>query len=88
MVNAIINLSEHRHFLAVFSCLFVTLFNPFILASPSAQPGSDAVKGKVIYQSMEIFPLVKQHVHAPTIVELPNGSLLAAWYQGSGEQCG
>ena len=86
MVNAIINLSEHRHFLAVFSCLFVTLFNPFILASPSAQPGSDAVKGKVIYQSMEIFPLVKQHVHAPTIVELPNGSLLAAWYQGSGER--
>jgi predicted neuraminidase len=37
-------------------------------------------------QSMEIFPLVSQHVHGSTVVELPNGDLLAAWFQGSGER--
>ncbi len=34
----------------------------------------------------EIFPLQKEHVHGPTIVELPNGDLLSAWFQGSGER--
>ena len=33
-----------------------------------------------------IFPYQKEHVHAPTIVALPNGDLLAAWFQGSGER--
>jgi predicted neuraminidase len=37
-------------------------------------------------QTIEIFPLVNQHVHGSTIVELPNGDLLAAWFQGSGER--
>ncbi len=36
--------------------------------------------------TMEIFPYVAQHVHGSTIVELPNGDLLAAWFQGSGER--
>ncbi len=40
----------------------------------------------VIYQAIEIFPLVKQHVHGSTVVELANGDLLAAWFQGSGER--
>jgi len=35
---------------------------------------------------MEIFPYVEKHVHGSTIVELPNGDLLAAWFQGSGER--
>jgi len=34
----------------------------------------------------EIFPPVPEHVHGSTIVELPNGDLLAAWFQGSGER--
>jgi predicted neuraminidase len=34
----------------------------------------------------EIFPPVQEHVHGSTIVELPNGDLLAAWFQGSGER--
>jgi predicted neuraminidase len=33
-----------------------------------------------------IFPLQYEHVHGPTIVELPNGDLLTAWFQGSGER--
>jgi predicted neuraminidase len=35
---------------------------------------------------MEIFPLIQQHCHGSTVVELPNGDLLAAWFQGSGER--
>ncbi|MCK4990263.1 MAG: exo-alpha-sialidase, partial [Bacteroidales bacterium] len=34
----------------------------------------------------EIFPLTKDHAHGSTIVELPDGNLLAAWFQGSGER--
>jgi predicted neuraminidase len=37
-------------------------------------------------QSDLLFPPVKQHVHGSTIVGLPNGDLLVAWYQGSGER--
>lgn len=33
-----------------------------------------------------IFPFQKKHVHGPSIVELPNGDLLSAWFQGSGER--
>jgi len=38
-----------------------------------------------IYQKI-IFPLQNEHVHGSTIVELPNGDLLSAWFQGSGER--
>jgi predicted neuraminidase len=33
-----------------------------------------------------VFPLNPKHNHAPGIVELPNGDLLASWYRGSGER--
>ncbi len=33
-----------------------------------------------------IFPYQDDHVHGSTIVELPNGDLLSAWFQGSGER--
>lgn len=38
------------------------------------------------YIQKEIFPLVGEHTHGSTIAELPNGDLLAAWFQGSGER--
>ena len=41
---------------------------------------------EVLFRAIEIFPLVNQNVHGSTIVELPNGDLLAAWFQGSGER--
>ncbi len=34
----------------------------------------------------EIIPLTIDHAHGSTIAELPNGDLLAAWFQGSGER--
>lgn len=33
-----------------------------------------------------IFPYQGDHVHGSTIVELPGGDLLSAWFQGSGER--
>ncbi len=33
-----------------------------------------------------IFPPQSEHVHSSSIVECPNGDLLAAWFQGSGER--
>ncbi|UCC99290.1 MAG: exo-alpha-sialidase [Phycisphaerales bacterium] len=47
---------------------------------------SFAQEPPAVYEASEIFPLVSQHVHGSTIVELPNGDMLAAWFQGSGER--
>lgn len=33
-----------------------------------------------------IFPLQQEHTHGSTIVRLPNGDLLTAWFQGNGER--
>ena len=33
-----------------------------------------------------IFPTQKDHTHGSSIVMLPDGDLLAAWFQGSGER--
>ena len=52
------------------------------LAQGEDSPGDT----KPMCQAMEIFPLVTQHVHGSSIVELPNGDLLVAWFQGSGER--
>ncbi len=52
--------------------------------------GCDADKHEALQQTTIqksiIFPLQKEHVHGPTVVELPNGDLLSAWFQGSGER--
>ncbi len=36
--------------------------------------------------NIHIFAPQEKHVHGSTIVELPNGDLLAAWFHGSGER--
>lgn len=38
------------------------------------------------FQAELVFPLHPKHNHAPGLVELPNGDLLASWYRGSGER--
>ena len=38
------------------------------------------------FRSELVFPLHKQHNHAPGIAELPTGDLLISWYRGSGER--
>jgi predicted neuraminidase len=37
-------------------------------------------------REMLIFPGQEQHAHGSSIVSLPNGDLLAAWFQGTGER--
>ena len=39
-----------------------------------------------IVNSMLIFPPQKLHTHGSTIVDLPNGDFLAAWFEGNGER--
>ncbi|MFN5274490.1 MAG: exo-alpha-sialidase [Planctomycetota bacterium] len=38
------------------------------------------------FSSELVFPLRAEHNHAPSIVELADGSMLASWYRGSGER--
>jgi predicted neuraminidase len=51
----------------------------------SCTPSPDKQVNKSIVDAI-IFPLQNEHVHGPTIVELPNGDLLSAWFQGAGER--
>ncbi len=39
-----------------------------------------------IFKSENIFPLQNKHVHGSSIVQCPNGDLLACWFHGSGER--
>lgn len=41
---------------------------------------------KSIVSEELIFPLQGEHTHGSSIVALPNGDLLAAWFQGNGER--
>ncbi len=42
-------------------------------------------KAPTIFEKL-IFPLQSQHAHGSGMVALPNGDILATWYQGSGER--
>lgn len=39
-----------------------------------------------IIETSFLFPLQEKHVHGSSLVELPNGDFLAAWFYGSGER--
>lgn len=43
-------------------------------------------QNKAIVNSMLIFPIQEKHVHASSLVALPNGDFLAVWFYGSGER--
>ena len=47
---------------------------------------SEAEVAKSSYWDMDVLPFIDSHVHGATIVELPNGDFLSAWFQGSGER--
>ncbi len=38
------------------------------------------------FLQVELFPLQEEHAHGATIVELANGDMLAAWFQGHGKR--
>jgi predicted neuraminidase len=55
----------------------------FLVAVGCKPARNDAPVG---FQSHIVFPYQEEHVHGSTVVELPNGDLLTAWFQGSGER--
>ncbi|GGC07485.1 sialidase family protein [Dyadobacter sediminis] len=47
---------------------------------------STFAQDKVIKSQMLVFPPQEKHVHGSSLVSLPNGDFLVAWFQGSGER--
>jgi len=45
-----------------------------------------ATSNAAVIKSMLVFQLQPLHTHGSSIVNLPNGDLLAAWFEGSGER--
>lgn len=56
----------------------------FILLLPGLAPAAPAAAP--FLRTEFVFPVQAQHAHGSTLVELPNGDLLAGWFQGSGER--
>jgi predicted neuraminidase len=68
-------------------CFLLSLFM-ILLSACTGKRGIDsmntAVHDTILVES--IFPYQDQHCHGSSIAELPDGNLLAAWFQGSGER--
>ncbi|MBY0458715.1 MAG: exo-alpha-sialidase, partial [Gemmataceae bacterium] len=56
------------------------------LPSGRGAGGAGRAADKPEHAAELVFPLHKQHNHAPGVVECPNGDLLVSWYRGSGER--
>src|SRR5690625_6216657 len=55
--------------------------------APGEERGGGASDtGEPFYRSAEIFAPIELHTHGGTITELPNGDLMAAWFEGTGER--
>lgn len=63
-----------------------TLLNTLLLAIAAYLATYPCLAQSPYFSSELVFPLRSEHNHAPSIVELPDGSLLASWYRGSGER--
>jgi predicted neuraminidase len=66
-------------------CIFITAVSCLagmnaLSQSPAEEPNSSG------FSSGYLFPLQELHVHSSSLVELPNGDLLACWFEGSGER--
>ncbi|MEC3881971.1 sialidase family protein [Parapedobacter sp. 10938] len=64
--------------------LTVTFF--YLIAGFALASGQVDDTKVTVTDSVLVFPLQPQHVHGSSVVELPNGDLLLAWFQGSGER--
>lgn len=63
------------------------MMRPFVLASCLALLATTAPASAAARRGQQlVFPLQEKHVHASSIVECPNGDLLACWFRGSGER--
>jgi predicted neuraminidase len=63
----------------------ILFFSALLFACFGAWAQTTVTSQAVIQQEI-IFPYQSEHTHGSSIVQLPNGDLLAAWFQGSGER--
>jgi predicted neuraminidase len=70
-------LSDMRPIILFFAALFSS--SVMLVAQ------TDEEKTPAVFETL-IFPLQSQHTHGSSIVSLPNGDVLAAWFQGNGER--
>ncbi|HEX8039113.1 MAG TPA: exo-alpha-sialidase [Chryseosolibacter sp.] len=61
------------------------IFSMFLFCA-ACHRGRNAGDEAAGFRSQIIFPYQDEHVHGSTLVELPDGDLLSAWFQGSGER--
>lgn len=64
----------------------IGLVSIIMLLALSCEKDKASKRGDAAFFSHLVFPYQDEHVHGSTIVELPDGDLLAAWFQGSGER--
>lgn len=64
----------------------IHLFSVLILLSALTATAQIRNASHAIVSEEIIFPAQSEHTHGSSIVMLPNGDLLAAWFQGSGER--
>lgn len=63
--------------------LTISIF--LLLLCVSGWSQNTVTSGTIVQQEI-IFPFQDEHTHGSSIVQLPNGDILAAWFQGSGER--
>jgi predicted neuraminidase len=61
-------------------CFTLCLSLPILVATAVNETATPS------FSSRSIFPAQEKHVHSSSIVELPDGALLAVWFHGSGER--
>ncbi len=57
----------------------------FLLSAICSMAQTRDAKHAIVSEEI-IFPFQSEHTHGSSIVSLPNGDLIAAWFQGSGER--
>jgi len=85
-INCIRRITILKQYSILVICLIIAFGGGGFIDASFAQVKGSAGDEEAVCKTIEIFPLVSQHVHGSTVVELPNGDLLAAWFQGSGER--
>lgn len=64
----------------------VQVMAAFWVSAMVALSGSAATQPEPVFRTHDIFPSQDKHVHSSSVVECPNGDLLACWFHGSGER--
>ncbi len=75
-----------KHRMRVWAALGVGMAAAWVHAAAPAALGPADGGAESIHEAAEIFEPIGLHVHGASVVELPDGGLLACWFEGSGER--